>query len=136
MNSKKIKLSPFSETYMLLMDYPSIRREEIPDQAKNSVLNLLHQYIDAHNQRLFDELPGDGVQYISRFQYQCANMIIVDKIRYIIMFQQVVHKRRESEINYIKRLHNDKSLATSVRNSYTEYQLMHTFLESIQYGGK
>ena len=49
---------------MLLMDYPSIRGEEIPDHTYNSAWNLLHAYIYPHSQILFDECPGDGVQDI------------------------------------------------------------------------
>ena len=37
------------------------------------------------------------------------------------MFQKVVHKGGESEINYIKIFQNTKSLAILVGNSYTEY---------------
>ena len=51
------------------------------------------------------------------------------------MFQQVVHKGGESEINYIKIFQNDQALKASVGNSYTEYQLMHTFLDNFQQGG-
>ena len=64
MNSLKIVLSPFSETYMLLMDYPSIRGKEIPYHAENPTWNILCAYIDAHSQILIYEYPGDGVQSI------------------------------------------------------------------------
>ena len=37
---------------MLLMDYPSIRGEDLPNYDKNATRNLLHAYIDAHGQRL------------------------------------------------------------------------------------
>ena len=52
------------------------------------------------------------------------------------MFQQVVHKVGESDINYIKIFQNFKALTVSVGNRYTEYQLMHIFLENFQQGGK
>ena len=52
------------------------------------------------------------------------------------MFQKLVHKGGESAINYIKIFHNDNALAISVRNSYTEDQLVHTFLEILQQGGR
>ena len=51
---------------MLLMEYPYIRGEEIPDDAKNYTWNLFRAYIDAHSQILIYECPGDGVQAISR----------------------------------------------------------------------
>ena len=52
------------------------------------------------------------------------------------MFQKTIHKRGDSEINYIKIFHNDKALEISVGNSYSTDQLMHTFLENFQQGGK
>ena len=52
------------------------------------------------------------------------------------MFQQVVHKLRNSEINNIKIFQNDNTLFISVRNSYTEDHLMHAFLENFQPGGE
>ena len=51
------------------------------------------------------------------------------------MFQQVLHKGGDSEINYIKIFQNDKDLDISVRNSYTEYQLIHTLLDNLQQSG-
>ena len=62
-------------------------------------------------------------------------MNFADQIIFNRMFQQVVHKGGESEINYIKRFHNTKALLTLMRNSYTEYQLMHTFLNNFKQGG-
>ena len=49
---------------MLLMDYPSLRGEEIPYYAKNCIWNLLYVYIYAHIQILIDECTGDKVQDI------------------------------------------------------------------------
>ena len=51
------------------------------------------------------------------------------------MFQQVAHKGKESEINYIKRFQNAKSLVNSLGNNYTKYQMMQTFLNNFQQGG-
>ena len=110
---------------MLLMNYPSTRGEEIPDYDKKFTWNLLREYIDAHSQILVDECPGDLVQSISIVQPQCANMTFADQSRYNRMFQQLVHKGGESEINYIKRFHNAQALEISVVNIYTEYQRMH-----------
>ena len=62
---------------MLLMDYPSTREEELPDYAKKATWNLLNTYIDSYSQRLIDEFTGYGVQAISRFQCQCADMTFV-----------------------------------------------------------
>ena len=48
------------------------------------------------------------------------------------MFQQVVHKGRDSAINYIKIFQNLKALEILVGNSYTKDQLMQTFLYNFQ----
>ena len=42
-------LSKFSEAYMLVTNYPSIRGEELPDYDEKSTWNLLHAYIDVYN---------------------------------------------------------------------------------------
>ena len=52
------------------------------------------------------------------------------------MFQKVMHKGGKSEINDIKRFHDAKDLEISVGNSYSEDQLMHTFLDNFHKGGK
>ena len=52
------------------------------------------------------------------------------------MFQNVVHKRGESEIKYIKIFKNYKALAISVGNSYTEDQMIQNFLDNLKQGGK
>ena len=59
-----------------------------------------------------------------------------DKSRYDTTFQQVTHKRGESAINYIKRFQNAHALWVSVGNSYSEDQLMHTFMDNFHQGGK
>ena len=53
---------------MFLIDYPSIRGEDLPDYAKKATWNILHTYIYAHNQILIDEYSGDGVHAISRLK--------------------------------------------------------------------
>ena len=55
---------------MLLLDFPSISEEYLPDYAKKATWNLLHTFIYAHSQILFDEYPGDVVQAISILQYK------------------------------------------------------------------
>ena len=47
------------------------------------------------------------------------------------MFQKVVQKGGESEINCIKIFQNAECLIISVGNSYTEYHLMQTFLDNL-----
>ena len=63
-------------------------------------------------------------------------MTFADKSRYDRTFQQVTHKGVESVINCIKRFQNEHALSVSVGNSYSEYQLMHTFLDNFHKGGK
>ena len=57
-------------------------------------------------------------------------MTFADKSRYDRNYKQVTHKGGEFAINYIKIFHNEHSLSASVGNSYSEDQLMHTFLDN------
>ena len=59
-----------------------------------------------------------------------------DKSRYNRIFQKVTHKGGESVMNYIKIFQNAHALSISVGNSYSEDQLMHTFLDNFHQGGK
>ena len=61
-------------------------------------------------------------------------MTFSDKIIYNRLFQKVVYKGGESKINYIKMFQNAKALEISVVNSYTEYQMIHTFLDNFEQG--
>ena len=63
-------------------------------------------------------------------------MTFADNSRYNRTFKQVTHKVEESAINYIKRFQNANSLSVTVGNSYSEDQLMHTFLDNFHQGGK
>ena len=51
-------------------------------------------------------------------------------------FQQVTNKGGESAISYIKRFQNTNALSVSLGKNYSEDQLMHTFLDNFQQGGK
>ena len=63
-------------------------------------------------------------------------MTFADKIRYDRTFQKVTHKGGEPAINYIKIFQNSQALSVSVGNSYSEDQIMHTFLDNFQKSGK
>ena len=63
-------------------------------------------------------------------------MTFADKSRYDRTFQQVTHKGGESAINYIKKFQSAHALSISVGNSYSEDQLMHTFLDNFEEGRK
>ena len=63
-------------------------------------------------------------------------MTFADKSRYDRTFQQVTYKVGESAINYIKRFQNAQKLSVSVGNSYSEDQIMHTFMDNFQQSGK
>ena len=63
-------------------------------------------------------------------------MTIFDKIRFDRTFKQVTNKGGEYAINYIKRFQNAHDLSVSVGNSYSEDQIMHTFLDNFHQGGK
>ena len=95
----------------------------------------MHANIDVHSRRLIAELPKYGIKCIEKLQSHCANMTFADKSRYDRTFQQVKHKGGESAINYIKRFQNAHALSVSVGNSYSEDQLMHTFLNNFEEGG-
>ena len=73
---------------------------------------------------------------MEKLQSHCANMTFADKSRYDRTFQQVTHKGGESAINYIKRFQNAQALSVSVGNSYSEDQIMHTFLDNFHQSGK
>ena len=63
-------------------------------------------------------------------------MTFVYKSRYDRTFQQVTHKGGESAINYIKRFQNAQALSVSVGNSYSEDQIMHTFMNDFHQSRK
>ena len=120
----------------MLLDYPKIGGDDvIEDYSKKAIRNLLHENIDVHSRRLIAEFPKYGIKCIEKLQSHCANMTLADKSRYERTFQQVTNKGRESEINYIKRFNNSNALSGSAGNSYSEDQLMHTFLDNFQQGG-
>ena len=53
-----------------------------------------------------------------------------------LTFQQATHKGGEYAISYIKRFQNANTLSVSLGNSYSEDQLIHTFLDNFEEGGK
>ena len=129
-------LPQVKQTYILLMYFPYTRGEDFTDYAKMATWNLLHAYIDAHRQRLKDEYPGNVLQPIKILQPQCTGTNFSEKSRYNILFQQVVHKGGDLAINYIKIFQNYQALEFSVENSYSEDQVIHTFLDDFHQGGK
>ena len=62
-------------------------------------------------------------------------MNVSDKSIYDRIFNQVTNKGGESAINYIKRFQNAQALSVSVGNYYSEYQMIHTFLDKLHQGG-
>ena len=126
--------SQYRETCEVLLDYPKIGwYDVIEDYAKKAIINLLHANIDVHSRILIAEFPKDGIKCIEELQSHCANMI---KSRYDRTFQHVTHKGGESLINHIKRFKNAQALSVSVGKSYSEDQIMHTFLDNFHQGGK
>ena len=63
-------------------------------------------------------------------------MTFSDQRRYNRLFQKLINKAWESEINYIKIFHDDNDLSISVGNSYPGDQSIHTFPENFQKGVK
>ena len=86
---------------MFLMEYTSMRGEDFQDDSKQATWKLLCAYIDTHSQSLIDYYSEGGVQAITRFQSQCTNKNFSGNSRYNRLFQQMVHKVGDSEINYI-----------------------------------
>ena len=127
----------YKETCEVLLDYPKLGGGDIIEEyAKKAIRNILHANIDVHSRRLIAEFPKYGLKCIDKLQSHCANMNFADKCRYDRTFQQVTHKGGESAINYIKIFQNAHALSVSVGNSYSEDQLMHTFLDNFEEGGK
>ena len=126
----------YKETCEVLLDYPKIGGINIKECEKIAIRNLLHANIYVHRRRLFAEFPRDGTKYIEKLHSHCANMNFSDKSRYDRIFQQVTHKGGESAMNYIKILQNTHALSVSVGNSYSEYQLMHIFLDNFHQVGR
>ena len=104
--------------------------------AKKSIRNILHANIYVHSRRLIAEFSRDGIKCIEKLQSHFENMTFYDKSRYDSTFQKVTHKGGEYAINYIKSFQNAHALLVSVGNSYSEYQLMHIFLDNFCQGGK
>ena len=129
--------SQYRETCEVLLYYPRIGGDYvIENYAKKAIINLLNANIDVHSRRLIAEFPKYGIKCIEKLQSHCANMIFADKSRYDRTFQQVTHKGGESAINYIKRFQNAHALSVSVGNSYSEDQLMYTFMDNFHQSGK
>ena len=63
-------------------------------------------------------------------------MTFSDKTIYDRILQQVTHKGGESAMNFIKRFQNSEALSVSVVNSYSENQIMLTFLDNFHQGRK
>ena len=129
--------SQYTETCEVLLDYPKIGGDDIiEDYEKKVIRNLLYANIDVHSRRLIAEFPKDGINCIEKLQSHCVNSTFADKSRYDRTFQQVKHKVGELAINYIKIFQNAHALSVLVGNSYSEDQLMHTFLDNFHQGGK
>ena len=92
--------------------------------------------IDLHSRRLIADFPMDRINCIEKLQSHCANMTCADKSRYDRTLQQVTRKGGESEIIYIKIFKNAHALSIFLGNSYSENQLIHTFLGKVCQGGK
>ena len=96
----------------------------------------MHANIDVHSRRFIAEFPKDRIKCNEKLQSYCANINFADKSRYDRTFQHVTHKGGESAINYIKIFQNAQALSVSVGNSYSEDQIMHTFLDNFLQNGK
>ena len=96
----------------------------------------MHDNSCVHSRRLISEFPEDGIRCMEKLQSHCANMNFADKSGYDRTLQKFTQKRGESAINYIKRFQNAQALSVSLGNSYSEDQIMHTFLDNFHQSGK
>ena len=119
----------------MLRDYQRMEGGNVKDYAKMAIRNLLHANSCVHSRIFIAEFPEDGIKCMQKLQSHCANMTFADKSSNDRTFQQVTHKGGESAINYIKRFQNAQVLSVSVGNSYSEDQLMHTFLDNFHQSG-
>ena len=135
-DSLNMIFSQYRETYEVLRDYPKMEGGNIKDYAKMSIRNLLHANGCVKRRRLIAEFPEDGIKCMEKLESHFANITFADKSRYDKTFQQVTYKEGESAINYIKRFQNAQALSVSIGNSYSEDQIMHTFLDNFRQNGK
>ena len=96
----------------------------------------MHANIDVHSRRLIAEFLKDGIKCIKKLQSHCANMSFAEKVDMKGPYKKFTHKGGESAINYTKRFQNSHDLSVSVGNSYSEDQLMNTFLDNFHQRGK
>ena len=54
--------------------------ENIKDDVKKAIRNILHANIGVHSRRLINEFPGYGVKYIEKLQSHWANMTFAEKV--------------------------------------------------------
>ena len=128
--------SKYRETCEVLLDYPKIGGDNVKYYEKQAIRELLNANSDVHRRILIAEFPKDGIKCLEKLQSHCANMTFADKSRYDRTLQQVTHTGGESAIKYIKRFHNAQAFSVSVGNSYSEDQIMHTFLDNFHQCGK
>ena len=72
-------------------------------------------------------------------EYPCAPSVAIGKRTSIwaYFFISASNTQRRGVRNqYIKRFQNGKALVISVGNTYSEDQLMHTFLDNLEQSGK
>ena len=55
--SLEMIFSQYTETCVVLLDYPKIGGEDIKEFSKNTIKNILHVYIDVHNRILIYDFP-------------------------------------------------------------------------------
>ena len=128
--------SQYRGTCEVLLDYPKIGGGNVRYYTKQAIRNLLRANSDVHSRKLIAEFPKDGIKFIEKLQSHFANMNFVDKSRYDRTFQKVTHEGGDSDINYIKRFHNAQAFSVSLGNSYSEDQIMYTFLDNFHQSGK
>ena len=56
--------SHYTDTCVVVLDYPEIRGKDISKFKKEAIRNILHANINVNSRRLISEFPGDGIKLI------------------------------------------------------------------------
>ena len=79
LESLEMIFSQYTETCEVIIDYPKIGGDDIEDNSKNSISNILYANIDVNSRILIDGFPINGIKCIEKLQSHCANMSFAGK---------------------------------------------------------
>ena len=88
LESPETIFSQYTETCEVTIDYPKIGGDDIENNEKKSIGNILHANMDLHSRRLIAEFLMDGIKCIEKLQSHCANMTFSEKLDIIGLFNR------------------------------------------------